>query len=545
MDCRRISGSNRLIDIIEKASGQPGAFFLVFMIYNMRMKVILEGIKKYKVMVYLAVYFLVNLLFLTKFPFMHSDESWLSGLTQSMMSGGPAATESFFDLLPRNPHAIKTIFHAIQALFTLIFGYNLFTFRLISLLSGIGALILFNKIVFRITENSRLSFLAMVALSVCIQFVYASHFARQEILILAFMLAALLYFINHIDNRKIIHDAVTALITGLAIGIHPNSFLISLVIGSIYIFYIFIERKLKIKNLLVYLLTTGIVAGIFVGISYIMDPNFIQNYLAYGSELGVTVNVAVKYEGLVPYYLKLFRQSSVTYYTPNIRVEFFVGLVAAVGCLIAGFKNKKYWFSLFPLIAINLGYIIIGRYSQPAVLFIFPFAILALYQLSKVLRDPKKVFPILICLGFLINSVIGILPWLNNDYNDYLSQLRKGVPEGSKTLANLNTGYLFDEGEFLDYRNLAYLDANKMDFGEYVESRGIEYIIYPEEMDFIYERRPVWNIVYGNLYPYYEDMTSFLEEQCSLVHEFESPYGMRIVRFIGDGNKKIRIYRID
>lgn len=505
----------------------------------------MEIIKKYKIAIYLVVFFVLNLLFLTKYPFMHSDESWLSGLTQSMMSGGISSTESFFDLLPRNPHAIKTIFHGIQAVFALVFGYNLFTFRLISLISGIAALYFFNKLMLKTTKNERLSFLAMIALSLCVQFIYASHFARQEIIILAIMLGTLLYFVSNIDKRRLLQDAIIALTTGLAIGIHPNSFLIALVIGVAYIYYILLEKKLKIKNLLIYILTTGAIAGIFIGLSYLMDPNFISNYLAYGSDLGVTVNVAVKYDGLIPFYTKLFRQSSGTYYTPNIRFELFVGLVACFGCLLAGIKKRKYWFVLFPLIAINVGYVIIGRYSQPSILFVFPFIVMAAFQLSEILRDPKKVLPILICISFLFSSISSIYPWFNNDYSDYLAEVRRGVPENSKAIANLNTGYLFDEGEFLDYRNLAYLDLMGLSFSEYVESRGIEYIVYPEEIDFIYEKRPVWNIVYGNLYPYYDDMTSFLNNNCLLVYEFNSPYGMRIVRFQDDKDWNVKIYRVE
>ncbi|MBN1624218.1 MAG: glycosyltransferase family 39 protein [Clostridia bacterium] len=511
----------------------------------MRMKWILEGIKKYKVMVYLVVYFLVNLLFLTKFPFMHSDESWLSGLTQSMMARSPAATESFFDLLPRNPHAIKIIFHGIQVIFDLIFGYNLFVFRLVSLAFGILALFFFQKLAHELTRNESLSFIGMIALSVCIQFIYASHFARQEIIIAAAMLGILYYLIkNHAawDFRK---DILAAVLTGLTIGIHPNSFIIALAVGSVYLFYIAFDRKLKIRNLMIYILITGVFAGIFIGLSYLMDSNFISNYLKYGSELGVTSPVAIKYDGLFNYYSKLFSQTSGTYYTPNIRGELFVFAASAAAVLAAGLKKRENWLILFPLVAVNLGYIVIGRYSQPGIIFIFPFGLMAAIIMISMIDTRKVLVALILCLGLLANSVGNIMPWLNNDYKDYLSEIRENIPDDTKVLANLNTGYLFGEGEFLDYRNLAYLYENNIGFDEYVKSRGIEYIIYPEEMDFIYERRPVWNIVYGNLYPYYEDMTGFLDEQCSLVHEFTSPYGMRIVRFAGDRDWKIRIYRID
>ena len=65
----------------------------------------------------LGLYFVFSLFFLDKFPFMHSDESWLSGLTRTMMHEGLDSTETFFDLLPRYPHAIKSFFHIMQNAF--------------------------------------------------------------------------------------------------------------------------------------------------------------------------------------------------------------------------------------------------------------------------------------------------------------------------------------------------------------------------------------------------------------------------------------------
>jgi hypothetical protein len=63
-------------------------------------------------------------------------------------------------------------------------------------------------------------------------------------------------------------------------------------------------------------------------------------------------------------------------------------------------------------------------------------------------------------------------------------------------------------------------------------------------MDFIYDRRPTWNFLYGNVFPYYDDMTYFLENNCELVHEFTSPYGMRIVRLYDEKEWKVSIYKV-
>ena len=163
---------------------------------------------EYCLYLYTAVYFIINLLILTKFPAMHSDESWLSGLTRAMMHDGLNSTEYFFDLIPRYPHAIKIIFHILQMPFIMLFGYSLFSVRLMSLIFGIIALILFFKTIHQITDSFGIAFLGMVVLSLDIQFIYASHFARQEIIITAFILAAIYYILSKIKNWKIKNDVI-------------------------------------------------------------------------------------------------------------------------------------------------------------------------------------------------------------------------------------------------------------------------------------------------------------------------------------------------
>jgi hypothetical protein len=118
------------------------------------------------------------------------------------------------------------------------------------------------------------------------------------------------------------------------------------------------------------------------------------------------------------------------------------------------------------------------------------------------------------------------------------------VPSNVKVLANLNTEYACDEGHLLDYRNLDYLDQNGLTFAEYVESRGIKYIVYPQEMDYIYAHRPVWNILYGNLYPYYDDMKRYLAEHCTQTAAFTSPYAMRIAGLMDEQAWMVTVYRV-
>ena len=508
-----------------------------------RFKRLILGIRG--VYCYVGGWFIVNLFFLTKFPFMHSDESWLSGLTRSMMNRGLDSTETFFDLIPRYPHAIKTIFHLLQMGFIKIFGYSLFSVRLLSLIVASASLILLYKIGVLFLKNNKTAFFAMVFLSISIQFVYASHFARQEIIILMGMLLIVYYMLNYSENWSWKHDLILAVMTGVFIGVHPNSFLIALCAGSLYLYYAIIINKSWWKNLLRYIAFTGLIAGIFIGISYLFDGNFITHYLKYGSELGVKSSISLKTEGLLYYYQKLFTQTSVTYYTPPISAELIIFALVTAGSIALANKKRYLLTILLPLLAVNIGFVIIGRYSQPGLVLIFPFGILLIFAMLKQSKKTNIVMASsLLCAAILANTIMGVIPYLNNDYKKYIDQISQNISKDAVVLANLNSEFAYQPGNMYDYRNLAYLSKSNEDFDDYITSREIEYIIYPEEMDFIYERRPVWNVVYGNLYPYYEEMNEFIYNKCDLIYSFESPYAMRIVQFSDDKEWFIKIYKV-
>jgi len=495
--------------------------------------------------IYLGLYFIANLLFLDKFPFMHSDESWLSGLTRAMMSNGLNSTEPFFDLLPRFPHAIKILFHIMQMPFILIFGYNIFSVRLVSLVFGVACLYLFYRLSLCFLKTDIKAFMITVVLSLDVQFIYASHFARQEVIIASGILAVLYYIIRSADAWRVKKDLTAGIITGLFIGIHPNSLIIAMCGGALYFYFIF-NRKIRVKNLLIYTGTVALMAAVFAGISFLFDGNFITHYSMYGSTMGVDQPLFDKIKELPLYYIKLFEQVSGTYYTPPIQFQLIIFAVGAAASAVLSVFKKETLQILLPILAVNAGIILIGRYSQPAVLFLFPLCYLVLFfALDSAIKKFSFIPAILIGVAVFVHSVISVTPCLNNSYKEYLAKIRTAVPPGSRVLANLNAEYAFENGYLLDYRNLEYLEAAGISFKEYIYSRGIEYIVYPEEMDFIYESRPVWNIMYGNLYPYYGDMTRFFSSSCKQLNVFSSPYAMRIVQFSANQDWKLRIYRVE
>ena len=511
----------------------------------------------------ILLFFIFNLFFLTNFPFVHSDEAWLSGLSrQIMQTKNPASTEAFFDLLPRQPHAIKILFHLLQIIFIQFFDYKIFTFRLISLLTGSLSLFIFYKISFFITKSIKISLGALIILALDIHFIYSSHLARQEIILIFIMLTAFYYFWKNIEslNNQVLKqqpdynyspkkDVILGLILGTSIGFHPNAFIISLPLIFIYSWKLFSSHKTALKNYFAFGGSLALAALFFIYLSFQFDPKFISNYSSYGSQLGVLDSFLIKLENLKSFYLKLFYRVSGTYYIPPIKFQLLFFAAVAAGASIKLFlkKDKINLYLLISLLAVNLGYLFIGRYNQTSIIFIFPISYLLFINLIKDFNF--KLAQTLIIILIIILSLITVTTILEDshyNYQDYLNQIAEVVPQDASVLANLNADYYFNNGSLFDYRNLAYLEENKLSFAEYIAKNEIEYIIYPEEMDFIYQSRPKWNILYGNLYPYYSEMQNFLKQETELIKEFSnSTYGIRIVREIAEKDWTVKIYQLN
>lgn len=484
----------------------------------------------------LLFYFVTSLLFLNNYPYMHSDESWLSGLSISIMKSGYSSTEYFFDLYPRYPHAIKILFHTMQIGFINIWGYSLFSVRLVSLLFATASLFVFYKIVTILSDRVDVSLLSTLVLGVDIQFIYASHFARQEIIVLFVTLLCLYHVLRSMKKWCSKTDYLIGITIGLSIGIHPNSFIVALMIGATYL-YLIVMKKISLSNLIRLIMTVSGFAILFIGVSFLLDNQFINHYLSYGDTMGVTKRGLEKVFYFNDFYLQLFNQDSVTYYMPPIKLQFILfGVALALGALSI-LRKRENGILISMIIAYNIGLILIGRYSQPGIVIIFPlFYIIVIHSFDK-LKLIIIVAVLVISTGFSFHEVSRVT---SNQYDEYLTKINDAIDENSVVLGNLNTEYAMTYKKFYDYRNLAFIEGS---FEDYIEENKIEYIIYSEEMDYIYENRPTWNFLYGNVFPYYEEMKLFLEE-CEVVTSFDSFYSMRIVKLAEEKDWKVTIYRV-
>lgn len=504
----------------------------------------IEKIKSKKntiLLIYIGIFFIINFFSLDHYPFVHSDEPWLSGLSRNIMdSGSFKATETFFNTYPRYPHGIKILFHIIQIFFMKIFGYNIVSFRSISLLFGSLSLAFFYKTLDKIKENSWINLLMTIFFSISIDFLYSSHVARQEIILVFALILSIYVIISNIDKKP--PCIKIGIILGLSVGIHPNSFIIALMVGSFYLVHV-IKGHYTFSSLIKMVLLTFLIAMTFVGVSFILDSNFINHYKNFGSTLGVTESSGGKLETLPIFFYKMFNQISATYYIPDRRIFFF--LLASVLPISILTRKEKHSSAIFTsIIAYIIGILMIGRYNPTSIVFIAPSVYLILAILIQ--KAPQRIGMLVLILGIFLSIFTianDIEKYPDYSYTDYINELGELIPSDSKTLGNLNTEYHFQNGKLLDYRNLAELRNRDINISDYIKDNEINYIILTDELDYLY-RNKKWQILYGDM-DYYPGLIDYVSKNCTLVGSFDARnYGMRIVTYSFEGEWNLYIYRV-
>lgn len=532
----------------------------LFLKYKNR-KALLLAVTWLTVLAYLILYFLCSHSFLDLWPFVHSDESWLAFLSRDMaVNGDFGVTESFFDAKARVPHALRLLFHALQALFIRLFGFEIASVRLLSLLAGCLCLMLIFHIG-RVLSGKVAGFLLMVLVSLDPSFLYASHFARQEILIALPLLLCLFIFLRaakeeaSLTRRDI---CLMAALTGISVGIHPNSFLMAAMCGCVLLFFL-LAKKIKWSSLLLYTGLTGLIAGIFVALSFSFTSTFLPDYFRQGAdEYQLSSSPSGRFAEFLYYIQSTLNRESGTYYLPDLRLEFALFAAAfsflLLALLVLG-KSSEEPVSLWrrqtgilitALFGLTAGMLIIGRFNQTSVLFYVLLGWLFVVLFLKLFEGRVPLLAMALISAFLLwNGYKEISPWLTGPtYKDFLAQLSLYVPADSVTLSNLNTAFYFDPGMFRDYRNLPYLNGEEA-LAAYIEDNKIQYILYTDELDYIYENRPTYNVIYGNS-TFIKDLKSYLKTNCTLVGSFENArYASRILPILGNPDYgTVTIYRV-
>ncbi len=497
---------------------------------------------------FLIIYTAINLFYLDSFPFVHSDEAWLASLTRSIIKNRSlSAVEDFFILVKRFPHALKSLFHLIQLPFVSV-SFSVNSVRIISIIFSLVNLWYFYRLLKGNIKSRYYIITAVLLLSTDIQYLYISRFARQEIIILTVMTVSINMLYKDASIKKTV---ILSLLTGLSAGIHPNSFMIftATVLMMAANLIILKEKRKQLFCIILYTTVTGIIAAVFVFISLKMDSDFISHYLDFGSRHGVSDIFIVKILKLKRFYFKMFNRVSGTYFLPDIRFQLIVFLSTAVLSAVLSVFSGKIFRKVFPVLmfltGINISYILIGKYSPPSISFIFPVFWFLTVLLADSISVGKRLLKLLIMLILvlnILNTSYETVKWKNSSYDKYMNRIDSIIGDDSKTFGCISTAFFMDYGQLAAYNDLSEIKS----FRDYITENRIRYIIYTEELDIIFSERPLWNDLYGNIYPHYDEIKSFLKNECVLKDVFyDDIYPVRIVDYMKKREYSVKIYEVE
>lgn len=536
------------------------------------------------------IYSFVNILSIKAFPFVHSDETWLAGLSKTIHDSGTfQVTEPFFTLYPRQPHAIKSLFHRIQGLWMSLWGYDITSVRSLSLIASLLALlfvyIYFTFIMSKHKPEKQLSqykynsfplldslpLISVSLMAVSVQYIYASHFGRQESFILLFLVLTYVLVdlkVVHQQAKTSVYAAfAAAIITGVSIGFHPNSFLIACVIGAMLLYDAILNKR--IRNVLAYVVPTGLIASIYIFVSMLWNRNFISDYNTFGDSLGASSGIVEKLQTFPLFIYKLYHQISGTYFTPDIRMEMIVFVILATlsaSLLVSRWLSRRIHtpriaLPLLSSLGLTAGLILIGRYNATSIVFYLPLMSFMVFGLVHTLTEhvDVKTIGLLITITLAITGLLGYKTVriagqpTHEDYDAYINEIGNNIAlnaysdtddgKEAKVLANLNAGFAFEPDEFLDYRDLGCLNDRGMTIETYLNQNNIKFIVLAEEMDYIFRNQDRWDILYGDM-SYYPELLKIIERDFIPVHTFESPrYGMRIPIYNDGYPWEVNIYK--
>jgi len=504
-------------------------------------------------------YLLLHLYTLSWYPLVHSDEVWLAWLSRAMVGENfglqwpdLAATEDFFALTPRNPHGIKSLYHLVQGFFLQI-QWSILGARLPSLLAGLGTLGFWFLGLRNWTGKVALAAWGTGMLALDPWFFAASHFGRQEIVIL--FLLVLGFWILSLENVKPDTRGIwSGAVVGLGVFVHPNSFIAALILVP----WVWLGSEKRVRVLCIYAGVLFLCAIGGIGLSYALDPDFLSNYLALGEDMGIQSGLGPRVWGFRDFIYKLWNQIEGTYYLPPSR---FLLLLALGGLGVGGFSTFGRG-AILSFLGAVLGIFLIGKYSPPSGLFFVPWIyglwITGRLHFAKYSRGGTLLLVFLVGVnGFLLGSeLIRWYPGQDRNYEVYLEKIETVVGAEGRVLANLNTGFAFGPDRLRVWRDFdslpprteetQALPLDERPLARFFEEQTIRWVVWPvDELDRIYRERPLWNDVYGNPYRFYPDLVEILDQYGTQVGEFSSPwYGIRVFPFQGRETGRVRVFRV-
>jgi len=419
-------------------------------------------------------YFFLNSIHLLKYPPIWPDEAEYADIALNILNTGKFVTTLHsVSIFPQNSiYTYPPLLMYIFAVCFKIFGFSITVQRITAVIFGATFLLFYYFLCLKILKNKLLAIAPMFLLVLDLTFMKATKVSRPEIFIMAFTQIAFLLILN---KEKIILYIIGGIFFGLSFVIQPYG-VIGIIITTIYFF---LRYKLRsIKKLAVISIPVFISIGWWFnkinwrldilrdgmrlqGLRKNLEPGYFAQLLTEPNRYMSLLNLSLLIGSLyVVIYILLNKKS---------QHKFFI-LISLLTYWFFVFIGKQFWYYVYPIPFIYLGYFLIIKEKNGLWRYISFFLI-----------------GITMLLNFRINITLYKRFWGDSySYEKYAKSIIKKIPNNSTVFISSIPDPFFElkKNTTLKLHLYPALPDEKIKYEQALESS--DYIIYNGSYDLIY-----------------------------------------------------------
>jgi 4-amino-4-deoxy-L-arabinose transferase-like glycosyltransferase len=480
----------------------------------------------------------LHLVFLTKFPPVFIDEPWYADAAWNWLINGINSDTMHVETRGNIPWPFLGNLPLLISFAA--FGLGLFQARLVSWVFGI-LLMVFTVLVGRKLYNNFTGVLAALFLVLSTPFLWASHYARPDIMLSAIAMLCLLLVLIGFDRQNRWAHLAAGILMGLSLDIHLNGVLFIGGIAFLYLYY-YGKRIFRSPG------TWFFVAGIGIGLLYYIVVNMIanaDNFLDF-FRFSLGVSHPMPLLSLDPLELvKSVRDEIGRYHFFENRIDFVVIGASITYLFVRRSLPDKFLLLFAGTVFVGFVFFIGNKHDIYAIL-LYPYFLImvaaALVDFFKKLNTfmPARVFAGTFIILYLFSSGIHLVRPLaeaqNYSYDAISSQIQSAIPPGSRVMG-LPNWWLSLAG--YDYHSSLGLSFLNHEFG-YSLTTGLE-TIRPDYL--IVDNGWRGLLVTDNYFS--SDGFEIYNMPRKEFEEFLSSRGEKILDFVNPWHGSFGIYRIN
>jgi len=419
-------------------------------------------------------YFFLNSIHLLKYPPIWPDEAEYADIALNILNTGKFVTTLHsVSIFPQNSiYTYPPLLMYIFAVCFKIFGFSITVQRITAVIFGATFLLFYYFLCLKILKNKLLAIAPMFLLVLDLTFMKATKVSRPEIFIMAFTQIAFLLILN---KEKIILYIIGGIFFGLSFVIQPYG-VIGIIITTIYFF---LRYKLRsIKKLAVISIPVFISIGWWFnkinwrldilrdgmrlqGLRKNLEPGYFAQLLTEPNRYMSLLNLSLLIGSLyVVIYILLNKKS---------QHKFFI-LISLLTYWFFVFIGKQFWYYVYPIPFIYLGYFLIIKEKNGLWRYISFFLI-----------------GITMLLNFRINITLYKRFWSNSySYEKYVKSIIKNIPNNSTVFVSSipDPFHALKKNETLKLRTYPALSGAEKEYQE--ELNSSDYAVITGSLDYIY-----------------------------------------------------------